>query len=155
VAETNDPGAIAKATLPTAPESQPLSANLIRPELQAVASGVDAGGTAEQASWPSLWLPSRNTTEIVGMWVDLGLRALMAVLFLGMAWWWLCKVGTILQAQTTEKHLSDAVLIALVTTTTIHILGLLYFVANYLFPKSAGQKDASTPRSPTLPSQQK
>jgi hypothetical protein len=33
-------------------------------------------------------------------------------------------------------HLSDSVLITLITTTTANILGLGYVVANYLFPKN-------------------
>ena len=35
----------------------------------------------------------------------------------------------------TEFHLSDAVIIALITTTTANIIGFFYVVTNYLFPK--------------------
>jgi hypothetical protein len=35
-----------------------------------------------------------------------------------------------------EFHVSDAIVIALISTTTVNVLGLGYIVANYLFPKS-------------------
>lgn len=34
-------------------------------------------------------------------------------------------------------HVSDSILITLITTTTVNILSLGYIVANYLFPKSS------------------
>lgn len=38
-------------------------------------------------------------------------------------------------------HVSDPIIIALITTTTVNVLGLGYIVANYLFPKPLSNKD--------------
>jgi hypothetical protein len=96
--------------------------------------------------------PSRETVSIVGLIIDIGLRVLMSGAFLGMAWWWLCKVADIVNHQSEEghAHLSDAVLVALLTTTTLNVLGLLFFVANYLFPKQGRLTPPSPPQPPTF-----
>lgn len=39
------------------------------------------------------------------------------------------------ESEKAKFHLSDTVLIAILGTTTTNILGIFYFVANYLFPK--------------------
>lgn len=39
------------------------------------------------------------------------------------------------ESEKAKFHLSDPVLIAILGTTTTNILGIFYFVANYLFPK--------------------
>ena len=95
--------------------------------------------------------PYGTGSETIGYLVDIGLRFIMAAAFLYLTNTWLSQVGTIIQSQTTEHHLSDTVLVALLTTTTINVLGLLYFVANYLFPKKPGG-DSSTPIPPAPPS---
>ena len=41
-------------------------------------------------------------------------------------------------------HLSDPVLIAILGTTTTNILGIFYFVANYLFPKRHNPNSTKT-----------
>lgn len=51
---------------------------------------------------------------------------------------WLVFIGTFLwlfSAQNApSKHVSDSVLIALITTTTANVLGLFFIVAHWLFP---------------------
>lgn len=39
------------------------------------------------------------------------------------------------EPENAKFHLSDPVLIAILGTTTTNVLGIFYFVANYLFPK--------------------
>lgn len=41
------------------------------------------------------------------------------------------------EPENAKFHLSDPVLIAILGTTTTNVLGIFYFVANYLFPKRA------------------
>ena len=55
---------------------------------------------------------------------------------------WLCFVGALVLLNGVQDwftfipfHLSDAVLIALITTTTINVIGVFLFVVRYLFPK--------------------
>ena len=38
-------------------------------------------------------------------------------------------------------HVSDPIIITLISTTTVNVLGLGYVVANYLFPKPSNDKD--------------
>jgi hypothetical protein len=52
------------------------------------------------------------------MWL---LVVVLSVMCQGFAWW--------------KFHVSDSVLITLITTTTANVLSLGYIVANYLFPK--------------------
>lgn len=39
------------------------------------------------------------------------------------------------ESENAKFHLSDPVLLAILGTTTTNVLGIFYFVANYLFPK--------------------
>lgn len=50
------------------------------------------------------------------------------------------------ESEKAKFHLSDPVLIAILGTTTTNILGIFYFVANYLFPKRhvAGSEGTSS-----------
>ena len=55
---------------------------------------------------------------------------------------WLCFVAALVLLNGIQDwftfipfHLSDAVLIALITTTTINVIGVFLFVVRYLFPK--------------------
>lgn len=50
--------------------------------------------------------------------------------------WWLLFIGGILllQGMSDEFHLPQSVLIALIGGTTANVLGIFYFVAEYLFP---------------------
>ena len=54
--------------------------------------------------------------------------------------WLLCVLAVIfLQGFNTHQfHLSDSVLVTLIPTTTANVLGLVFIVAKYLFPKSNG-----------------
>jgi hypothetical protein len=57
---------------------------------------------------------------------------------------WLIFIGMVLVSSGTgiwcgrQFHLSDAVVVALITTTTINVLGLFYIVAKWLFPNRGG-----------------
>jgi hypothetical protein len=52
-------------------------------------------------------------------------------------------------AKTTYLKLPEPIMIALISTTTINVLGLAYIVANWLFPSEKNHT------APTLPSEQK
>ena len=139
---------------PTAPPSPP-SVNLIGEPAPPAAP--DPSAKEERKWFLNLKSVDRETVNVWGLIVDIGLRTAMSVLFMWMAWWWLCKVADIVNNQTAEgrTHLSDTVLVALLTTTTINVLGLLYFVANYLFPKQgsiAQVASITTPSAPQPPS---
>src|SRR5262245_49696100 len=130
----------------------PLPVSLVAPETIPSGLASDAKGKEEAKKWLSLpsylpkWsLPQKEGIERLSSLLDLALRLIMSAAFLWMAWWWLSRVDTIICDQKVEKsvdgtitvehRLSDTVLVALLTTTTINVLGLLYFVANYLFPR--------------------
>ena len=48
------------------------------------------------------------------------------------------------ESEKAKFHLSDPVLIAILGTTTTNVLGIFYFVANYLFPKRPKPNCAKT-----------
>jgi hypothetical protein len=95
--------------------------------------------------------PSRQRIADIGFLLDIVLRLVFAGLFAYLAYWWLDRVGGIVDRQTDEKKLSDAVLVALLTTTTVNVLGLLYFVASYLFPKLKPDDTKPEPPKPPIP----
>ena len=62
-------------------------------------------------------------------------RKIYAVLLFTLAILWLGFIGLFLfLAGLGKMKVSDSVLIALITTTTINVLGLFYIVARWLFP---------------------
>lgn len=84
----------------------------------------------------------KEHAEVTGMYLDIVLRLLMCAALLWICWVWLDRISGIVEKQTEEgkKTLTDPVLIALLTTTTANILGLLLIVVGYLFPKRIGEK---------------
>lgn len=67
------------------------------------------------------------------------MRRDVSAAFFSILKWWLRFMGAILVAQIVLhacglKGLSDALLIAMLTTTTVAIIGLMLAVARYLFP---------------------
>lgn len=70
----------------------------------------------------------------------LGMRKLFAVLLFALCLGWLVFIGIVVWAagkRFTGCHvfeLSDPVLIALITTTTLNVLGLFFAVTRWLFP---------------------
>ena len=101
---------------------------------------VDAHAAAEQRWWHKMW--KKEHAEVTGMYLDIVLRLLMCAALLWICWAWLDRICGIVEKQTEDgkKSLSDPVLIALLTTTTANILGLLLIVVGYLFPKRIGEK---------------
>ena len=72
---------------------------------------------------------------------DINLRKFFAFWVLFIVTWFLYYVKDILYLKFNyEKHLSDTVIIALLTTTTINILTLAFMVISYLFPKKLKKK---------------
>ncbi len=68
--------------------------------------------------------------------IDIILRYIFAFWVLFIVTWFLYYVKDILYLKFDyEKNLSDTVIIALLTTTTINILTLAFMVISYLFPK--------------------
>jgi hypothetical protein len=51
-----------------------------------------------------------------------------------------------------QFHLSDAVILAAIGSTTANVIGLLYIVVNYFFPAKVLSKPAKKPSSTTKPS---
>ncbi len=73
--------------------------------------------------------------------IDIILRYIFAFWVLFIVTWFLYYVKDILYLKFNyEKHLSDTVIIALLTTTTINILTLAFMVISYLFPKKLKKK---------------
>ena len=73
--------------------------------------------------------------------LDIGLRTIFASWVLFIVTWFLYYVKEILYLKFNyEKTLSDTVIIALLTTTTINILTLAFMVISYLFPKKLKKK---------------
>lgn len=141
--------------IPEAPDPFEFSESVIFPEISPGNLTVNSGGNSEEKLWDKLgkYLPNWPTPEKVAVGsgcADILLRVLMSFAFLGVASVWLWFVSNIVREQTPEKHLSDTVLVTLLTTTTINVLGLLYFVANYLFPKQQ-RSDNATPLPPEPP----
>ena len=73
--------------------------------------------------------------------IDIILRYIFAFWVLFIVTWFLYYVKEILYLKFNyEKNLSDTVIIALLTTTTINILTLAFMVISYLFPKKLKKK---------------
>ena len=73
--------------------------------------------------------------------IDIGLRYLFALWVLFIVTSFLLFVKEILYLKFNyDKNLSDNVIIALLTTTTINILTLAFMVISYLFPKKLKKK---------------
>ena len=73
--------------------------------------------------------------------IDIILRYIFAFWVLFIVTWFLYYVKDILYLKFDyEKNLSDTVIIALLTTTTINILTLAFMVISYLFPKKLKKK---------------
>ena len=76
--------------------------------------------------------------------IDIGLRYLFALWVLFIVTSFLLFVKEILYLKFNyDKNLSDNVIIALLTTTTINILTLAFMVISYLFPKKLKKKNRS------------
>jgi hypothetical protein len=74
-------------------------------------------------------------------YLDIFLRHVFGFWVLGIVTWFLYYVKEILYLKFNyEKTLSDTVIIALLTTTTINILTLAFMVISYLFPKKLKKK---------------
>jgi len=80
-------------------------------------------------------------TEVVGKKQDIKERKKYALLFFGLGCAWMTAITGMLLLQgfglvyhATFK-LSDTVLLAAIGSTTVNVLGIVYVVANYLFPK--------------------
>jgi hypothetical protein len=139
-----------KPVSPQAPEPQPLPPELVEEPA--------AAATPQEAEVVGLWarnvtpllpaFPSRQRIADIGFLLDVVLRLIFAGLFAYLAYWWLNRVGGIVERQTDDKKLSDAVLVALLGTTTVNVLGLLYFVAGYLFPKLKPEGPPEPPKPP-------
>jgi FtsH-binding integral membrane protein len=68
--------------------------------------------------------------------VDTWLRIGLAIWAAAVVSWWLSSVLAIIKNNNEIHCLSDAVLIALLGTTTINVIGLVIIVLNGLFPRS-------------------
>ncbi len=70
------------------------------------------------------------------------------VLFVLVLLWLLAVLGVLIWQGllTTERRLSDPVLIALLSTTTANVLGLLLAVTRYLFPSQTAGARKPSPR---------
>lgn len=88
----------------------------------------------------------RLRTELGSLRQDIRARRIYAALFYGLASAWVAVISLLLFFQGFGSghlrfRLSDSVLLAAIGSTTANIVGIIYLVANYLFP--AQKKDAS------------
>lgn len=94
-----------------------------------------------ESKWFSSGTFSRENATTTSEWVNIALRCLMACALYFLTVGWLGAVLYVVYLQIKLRgHLSDGVLIALLTTTTLNVIGLLATVAIYLFPKSKEDK---------------
>jgi hypothetical protein len=71
---------------------------------------------------------------------DNWIRVAMVGVLSGLVAWWLSSVLIILDRRTRDPDkLTDGVLIALLGTTTLNVVGLMYTIARYLFPQHKDQ----------------
>ena len=73
--------------------------------------------------------------EASRLWWDKWLRIVFGCSLFALVVYWLTAVLGVVERQHGPDRLSDAVLVALVATTTVNVLGLLYIVARYLSPQ--------------------
>lgn len=86
---------------------------------------------------------AQKREEIRSFSQDIDARKLYAKLFFAMACTWLVMITAIVLLQGFGSfwfgmfpfRLSEPIVLAVVGTTTVNVLGILYVVANYLFPK--------------------
>jgi hypothetical protein len=81
----------------------------------------------------------KKRVEITGFEQDISERKKYAIRFFTLSCAWLFLVAILLVLQgfgpTLHFHLGDTVILAAIGATTVNVLGILYVVANYLFPK--------------------
>ena len=84
----------------------------------------------------------RRKAELTGLKQDIDERKRYALLFFCRACGWMVIIVALLFLQGSRYSiegmrfkLSDPVMLAVIGSTTVNILGILYVVANYLFPK--------------------
>ncbi len=87
-----------------------------------------------------------KTTELWTGRANLAGRTIFSVGIFGLMFWWLLFVKEVIMlVAKNQAHLSDTVLIALITTTTANVLGLWAIVANYLYQKGKLAEAAKQP----------
>jgi len=87
---------------------------------------------------------SKRSLELRGIGQDLSERKTYANrIFCLVVGWLICMVGLLLLQgfKPAGFHLSDTIITAAIGATTINVLGMLYVVANYLFPKKITIED--------------
>ncbi|MGL6076024.1 MAG: hypothetical protein ACRC8S_17850 [Fimbriiglobus sp.] len=95
----------------------------------------------KESRWLFSGLLEPGKAQAVSLYADIFLRLIVGAAFLWITHSWLNSVIAVLEKQSgIEKPLSDAVLIAMLTTTTINVLGLALAMALYLFPKRKVQE---------------
>lgn len=129
---------VADAVTPVTLDAQ----SVVKEELPA--SPVKDDGANRERSSLFDRLGSEHNARLISVYIDITLRAVMAFLFYFLTCCWLAAVFCLLVVQQTcaTKHLSDTVLVTLLTTTTINVLGLVTAVAVYLFPRNVRSKVA-------------
>jgi len=102
---------------------------------------VAKNGTTEAAVKEEDFFEKRADLHIEGLGQDLRERKKYANRFFCMASAWLAWIVCLLFSQGTQSffrlssfHLSDVVVLAAIGATTVNVIGILYVVANYLFP---------------------
>jgi hypothetical protein len=128
-----------------------------------------ARGLAEAASSEVSKEPDPNTlkeraelekerygTQTSGLTQDIAERKKYAGFFFCLSCAWLVAIVAILMLQgfgslsfwKAPFKLSDSIVLAMIGSTTINVLGILYIVANYLFPKHGeGDNTTDSPQS--------
>ena len=105
---------------------------------------VDAQPSPEYEAEVDYVEDQREKIEIAGLKQDIAARKVYAALFFLLAALWMAVISVLLFFQGFGQgrlgfKLSDTVLLAAIGSTTANLVGILYVVANYLFPKRGGQ----------------
>ena len=98
----------------------------------------DVVPTASATQEVEFFAQSRSSILLQGLGQDIAERKIYAKYFFRLACSWLFIITLILLLQGLglwNFKLQDNVVLALIGSTTVNILGILYVVANYLFPK--------------------
>lgn len=82
------------------------------------------------------WDTEHKREDLTGKKWDRYLKVIFALVTFGLVTWWITKVLKLVSLEgygTNGFHLSDPVLITLLSTTSVNIFGYLFIVLRYLF----------------------
>jgi hypothetical protein len=127
---------------PELPPEDKLARGLAEAKSSEVSTDPDPDTQREKADLEQ----KRYGTQTSGLTQDIAERKKYAGFFFGLSCAWLVAIMTIVMLQGFGSFwkqpfkLSDSIVLTMIGSTTVNVLGILYIVANYLFPKR-GESD--------------